>query len=157
MSHLFSSPLSQNIFVYEWPCLSVTLTEDQALHGRPHTHSNPKIMSDQLPNKYWESLSQNGLFLQSLFQGQHKQLQQLKGSNALLQSQVTDTRDDITNVASVGLCVSTSTLTGTCRLSCGKTCNCGSPMCRYPALKLPASTCIGFGMPWVPAGINNKL
>ena len=57
----------------------------------------------------------------------------------------------------VGLCASTSTLTGTCRLSRGKTCNCGPPVCRYPALKLPASTGIDLGMPWVPAGINNKL
>ena len=57
-------------------------------------------MSDRLPNKYWESLGQNGLFLRSLFKGQHEQLQQLKESNAFLQTQVADTRDDITNVAS---------------------------------------------------------
>ena len=86
VSRLFGSPLSQSIFVYEWPCLSVAPTEDQALHRQPHTHSNPKIMSNQLPNEYWESLSLNGLFLWSLFQGQHNQVQQLKESNALLQS-----------------------------------------------------------------------
>ena len=57
-------------------------------------------MSDQLPNEYWESLGQNGPFLQSLFKGQHEQLQQLKESNAFLQTQVADTCDDITNVAS---------------------------------------------------------
>ena len=57
-------------------------------------------MSDRLPNEYWESLSQNGPFLRSLFKGQHKQLQQLKESNAFLQTRVADTRDDITNVAS---------------------------------------------------------
>ena len=57
-------------------------------------------MSDRLPNEYWVSLSQNSPFLWSLFEGQHEQLQQLKESNAFLQSRVTDTRDDITNVAS---------------------------------------------------------
>ena len=57
-------------------------------------------MSDRLPNKYWESLSQNGPFLQSLFEGQHEQLQQLKESNAFLQTRVADTHNDITNVAS---------------------------------------------------------
>ena len=57
-------------------------------------------MSDRLPNEYWESLSQNGPFLWSLFKGQHEQLQQLKESNAFLQTQVADTRDNITNVAS---------------------------------------------------------
>ena len=56
-------------------------------------------MSDQLLNKYWESLSQNSLVLWSLFQGQHKQLQQLKELNTFLQSQVTDKGDDITNIA----------------------------------------------------------
>ena len=56
-------------------------------------------MSDQLLNKYWESLSQNSPFLQSLFEAQHEQLQQLKGSNAFLQTQVTDTHNDVTNVA----------------------------------------------------------
>ena len=88
------------IVVYEWPHLSVTLTEDQALHRQPHTHRNLKNMSDRLLNKYWESLSWNRLFLQSLFEGQHKQLQQLKESNAFFQTQVTDTHDDITNVSS---------------------------------------------------------
>ena len=57
-------------------------------------------MSDRLPNEYWESLSQNGPFLQSLFEGQHEQLQQLKESNAFLQTRVADTHNDITNVAS---------------------------------------------------------
>ena len=57
-------------------------------------------MSDRLPNKYWESLGQNGPFLWSLFKGQHEQLQQLKESNAFLQTRVADTRDNITNVAS---------------------------------------------------------
>ena len=57
-------------------------------------------MSDQLPNEYWESLSQNGPFLWSLFEGQHEQLQQLKESNAFLQTRVADTRNDITNVVS---------------------------------------------------------
>ena len=57
-------------------------------------------MSDRLPNEYWESLGQNGPFLRSLFEGQHEQLQQLKESNAFLQTRVADTRDDITNVAS---------------------------------------------------------
>ena len=57
-------------------------------------------MSDQLLNEYWESLSQNSPFLQSLFEGQHEQLQQLRESNAFLQTQVADTCDDITNVAS---------------------------------------------------------
>ena len=57
-------------------------------------------MSDQLPNKYWESLGQNSLFLWSLFEGQHEQLQQLKELNAFLQTRVADMRDDITNVAS---------------------------------------------------------
>ena len=57
-------------------------------------------MSDQLPNEYWESLGQNGPFLRSLFEGQHEQLQQLKESNAFLQTRVADTCDNITNVAS---------------------------------------------------------
>ena len=56
-------------------------------------------MSDQLLNKYWVSLGQNGPFLWSLFEGQPKQLQQLKDLNAFHQTQVTDTCDDITNVA----------------------------------------------------------
>ena len=57
-------------------------------------------MTDQLPNEYWESLGQNGPFLWSLFMGQQEQVQQLRESNALPQSRVADTRDDITNVAS---------------------------------------------------------
>ena len=57
-------------------------------------------MSDRLPNEYWDSLSQNGPFLWSLFEGQHEQLKQLKESNAFLQTRVADTRDNITNVAS---------------------------------------------------------
>ena len=57
-------------------------------------------MSDQLLNKYWESLGQNGPFLRSLFKGQHEQLQQLKESNTFLQTRVADTCDDISNVAS---------------------------------------------------------
>ena len=57
-------------------------------------------MTDQLPNEYWESLGQNGPFLWSLFMGQQEQVQQLRESNAFLQSRVTDTCDDITNVAS---------------------------------------------------------
>ena len=58
------------------------------------------MMSDRLPNEYWESLSQNGPFLWSLFEGQHEQLQQLKESTAFLQTRVADTCNDITNVAS---------------------------------------------------------
>ena len=57
-------------------------------------------MTNQLPNEYWESLGQNGPFLQSLFMGQQEQVQQLRESNAFLQSRVTDMHDDITNVAS---------------------------------------------------------
>ena len=57
-------------------------------------------MSNRLPNEHWESLGQNSPFLWSLFEGQHEQLQQLKESNAFLQTRVADTRDDITNVAS---------------------------------------------------------
>ena len=57
-------------------------------------------MTNQLPNEYWESLGQNGPFLRLLFMGQQEQVQQLRELNAFLQSQVTDTRDDITNVAS---------------------------------------------------------
>ena len=57
-------------------------------------------MTDQLPNEYWDSLGQNGPFLRSLFMGQQEQVQQLRESNAFLQSRVTDTHDDITNVAS---------------------------------------------------------
>ena len=44
------------------------------------------MMTDQLPNKYWDSLYQNGHFLWSLFMGQQEQVQQLKASNAFLQS-----------------------------------------------------------------------
>src|SRR6266481_261270 len=57
-------------------------------------------MADQLPNKYWESLGPNSPFLQSLFMSQHEQVQQLWETTMFLQSRVTDTRDDITNVAS---------------------------------------------------------
>ena len=57
-------------------------------------------MADQLLNEYWESLGQNGPFLRSLFMRQQEQVQQLQESNAFLQSRVTDTCDDITNVAS---------------------------------------------------------
>ena len=57
-------------------------------------------MTDQLPNEYWESPGQNGPFLWSLFMGQQEQVQQLRESNAFLQSRVTDMHDDITNVAS---------------------------------------------------------
>ena len=77
------------------PSQKITLYIDYPTHIK-----SPKIMSDQLLNEYWESLGQNGLFLQSLFQGQHEQVQQLKESNAFVQTQVADTRDDITNVAS---------------------------------------------------------
>ena len=80
--------------------ISVSPSQKIKLYIDNPTHNNPNIMSDQLPNEYWESLGQNGLFLWSLFQGQHEQLQQLKELNAFLQSRVTDTRDDITNVAS---------------------------------------------------------
>ena len=57
------------------------------------------MMTDQLLNEYWDSLGQNGPFLWSRFMGQHEQLQQLREPNTFLQNQVTDTWDDITNVA----------------------------------------------------------
>ena len=57
-------------------------------------------MADQLPVGYWESLGPNGPFLQSLFMSQQEQVQQLRDTNTFLQSQVTDTHNDITNVAS---------------------------------------------------------
>ena len=57
-------------------------------------------MTNQLLNEYWESLGQHGPFLWLLFMGQQEQVQQLRESNAFLQSQVTDMCDDITNVAS---------------------------------------------------------
>src|SRR6266481_5290491 len=57
-------------------------------------------MADQLPNEYWESLGPNGPFLRSLFMSQHEQVQQLRETTTFLQSRVTDTHNDITNVAS---------------------------------------------------------
>ena len=64
------------------------------------THIETRKLCPTDLNEYWESLGQNGPFLQSLFKGQHEQLQQLKESNAFLQTQVADTHNDITNVAS---------------------------------------------------------
>ena len=57
---------------------------------------------DQLPVGYWESLGPNGPFLRSLFMSQQEQVQQLRDTNTFLQSQVANTHDDITNVASIG-------------------------------------------------------
>src|SRR6266481_6290145 len=64
----------------------------------PHLYFK-KSMVDQLPNEYWDLLGVNGPFLRSLFMSQHEQLQQLQDANTFLQGQVTDTHDDITNVA----------------------------------------------------------
>ena len=52
--------------------------------------------------------------------------------------------------AEVGLSTSTSTFTGTCGFICGKTCTNRSPVCRYPALKLPMSTGDNFGIVKLP-------
>jgi len=57
-------------------------------------------MADQLPVSYWESLGANGPFLRSLFMTQQEQVSQLWDMNTFLQSQVADTHNDITNVAS---------------------------------------------------------
>ena len=46
----------------------------------------------------------------------------------------------------LGLSTSTSTFTGTCGFIHGKTCTNRSPVCRYPALKLPTSTGDNFGI-----------
>ncbi len=62
-------------------------------------------MADQLPNEYWESLGPNGPFLWSLFMSQHEQVQQLRETTMFLQSRVTNTHDDITNVASAASAV----------------------------------------------------
>src|SRR6266481_7446055 len=65
----------------------------------PHLYFK-KSIADQLPNEYWDSLGINGPFLWLLFMSQHKQVQQLRDTNTFLQGQVTNTHDDITNVAS---------------------------------------------------------
>ena len=66
--------------------VSVSPSHKIKLYIDDPTHRDPKSMSDRLPNKYWESLSQNGPFLWSLFEGQHEQLQQLKELNVFLQT-----------------------------------------------------------------------
>ena len=50
------------------------------------------------------------------------------------------------NESEIRLSTSTSTFTGTCGFIHGKTCTNRSPVCRYPALKLPTSTGDDFGI-----------
>ena len=57
-------------------------------------------MSHQLPDKYWDSLRPNGLFLHELFHNQSQLVTQLQVTNNNLQIQMLDAPYDIANAAS---------------------------------------------------------
>src|SRR5882724_3705009 len=63
-------------------------------------HYQQTTMSHQLPDKYWESLGPNSLFLCELFHNQSQLVMQLQAANNNLQTQVMDTPDDVANTAS---------------------------------------------------------
>ena len=57
-------------------------------------------MSHQLPDKYWDSLGNNGPFLHKLFHNQPQLVAQLQAANNNLQTWMLDTLDDVANTAS---------------------------------------------------------
>ena len=89
--------------LYTCGLVSVSPSQKIKLYIDNHTHIETQKLcptDSQMSIGSPSKLGQNGPFIWSLFEGQHKQLQQLKESNAFLQTQVADTHDDITNVAS---------------------------------------------------------
>jgi len=58
-------------------------------------------MTDQLPDVYWESLAENGIFLCAILANQEQQLQQFQQQNQYLQTQLTATQNGIVNAASM--------------------------------------------------------
>src|SRR5882724_8467693 len=63
-------------------------------------HYQQTTMSHQLPDKYWESLGPNGLFLHELFHNQSQLVTQLQVAINDLQTRVMDAPDNIANAAS---------------------------------------------------------
>src|SRR5882724_8162602 len=57
-------------------------------------------MSHQLPDKYWDSLGPNSLFLLTLFHNQSQLVAQLQVTNNDLQTQMLDAPDDVANAPS---------------------------------------------------------
>src|SRR5882724_9175675 len=78
------------------------------MHKHIHTmHYQQTTMSHQLPDKYWDSLGPNGLFLHEPFHNQSQLVAQLQATNNNLQTGILDALDDVANAASS--CVSCGT------------------------------------------------
>src|SRR5882724_1200589 len=63
-------------------------------------HYQQTTMSHQLPDKYWDSLGPNGLFLCEPFHNQSQLVVQLQAANNDLQTQILDAPDNVANAAS---------------------------------------------------------
>ena len=57
-------------------------------------------MSDQLPDEYWDSLGDHGIFLKALLNSQAQQLQQLQIQNQELQNHFVNSQNNLVQAAS---------------------------------------------------------
>ena len=57
-------------------------------------------MSDQLPDAYWESLGNHGVFLKALLTNQAQQLQQLQIQNQELHNHLINSENNLVHAAS---------------------------------------------------------
>src|SRR3979490_915578 len=64
-------------------------------------------MSNQLPEEYWDSLGDNGVFLRTLLSNQAGQLEYLQHQNQLLQSQLGSIQSNLANAASAATIATT--------------------------------------------------
>src|SRR3979490_1712094 len=64
-------------------------------------------MSNQLPEEYWDSLGDNGVFLRTLLSNQAGQLEYLQHQNQLLQSQLGSIQSNLANAASAAAIATT--------------------------------------------------
>ena len=57
-------------------------------------------MTDSLPDAYWESLGENGVFIRVILANQEERLQQLQQQNQYLQTQLVTTQNNVVTTAS---------------------------------------------------------
>lgn len=103
-----------------WYCglvISVALTEDQAQQDDPTFYpsilsitSYTVIMSNRLPEAYWDSLGENGAFLRTLLDSQSQHLQELQLQNQHLQNQFENIQNNLVNAASAAAIAATQSI-----------------------------------------------
>ena len=87
------------------PSQKIKLLKDNfthLFHQFPHY-----IMSNQLPEEYWDSLGDNGVFLRTLLANQAGQLKYLQHQNQLLQNQLGSIQSNLANATSAAAIAAT--------------------------------------------------